>query len=262
MPALTSSITARLAAAGKLQRADRLLRLARGRGWLHLPDRPVYEPGVKPAPYLPTYEQLMAPLRMRRCAILELGVYAGDSLEMWRDGFPRATVVGIDLVPPEIDLGPRVHVLQGDQTDAQFMRDLRTAHAPGGFDVIIDDASHVGITTARSLQILFEEHLRPGGLYVIEDWGTGYLPDWHDGAVVAEPVAAATLDRSPVEMGDLPAPIPLPSHDLGMVGVVKRLVDHVSRGTIAYASPERVDAPLTISSMEVYDGLAVLRKAG
>ena len=240
----------------------RVLRHARGRGWLHMPERPAWEVGVKPPPYVPIYEELLRPLRSRRCAILELGVFGGDSLEMWRDCFPRATVVGVDLKPPAIDLGERVHIVYGDQTDAALMREIRERHAPGGFDVIVDDASHMGITTARSLQVLFEQHLRPGGLYVIEDWGTGYLSTWYDGGPVAEPVGGATLDRSPVVMqDDAPGPIPMPSHDIGMVGVVKRLVDHVARGTLVYAEAP-VDKPLSIASMHVHDGIVALRKAG
>jgi hypothetical protein len=30
---------------------------------------------------------------------------------MWRDAFPLATIVGVDLAPPDIDLGPRVHIV-------------------------------------------------------------------------------------------------------------------------------------------------------
>jgi len=239
-----------------------VLRHARGRDWLRMPDRAEYEPGVKPAPYLPIYEGLLAPLRWRRCAILELGVWAGDSLAMWRDGFPRATIVGLDVQPPDVDLGDRVHIVTGDQTDAAIMREIRERHAPGGFDVIVDDASHMGVSSARSLQVLFEEHLRPGGLYVLEDWVTGYQATWHDGGPVQETVSAATLDRSTVEMRwDVSVPIALPSHDIGMVGVVKRLVDHVARGTLAYVDAP-VDAPLSIASMQVFDGIVALRKAG
>jgi SAM-dependent methyltransferase len=262
MPSATSFTTARSAANGTLERARRALRLARGRDWLRLPERDAYEPGVKPAPYVPIYDRLLAPLRLRRCSILELGVWDGDSLVMWRDGLRRATIVGVDLFPPELELGERVHIVQGDQTDPELMRRIACDHAPDGFDVIIDDASHIGITTARSLQILFGVHLRPGGIYVIEDWGTGYLPDFYDGGPVGEPIAVATLDSSPATMRpDVNAPIPLPSHDVGMVGVVKRLVDHVARGTIAYGSPELVGEALPIASMEVYDGIVVLRKS-
>ena len=53
--------------------------------------------------------------------------------------------------------------------------------APDGFDIIIDDASHIGEFTKRSFWYLFDHHLKPGGLYVIEDWLTGYVDNWPDG---------------------------------------------------------------------------------
>lgn len=263
MPSAKSFTTARLAAHPTLRRAGRLARVARGRDWLRLPPREEYDVGVKPPSYLPIYDRLLAPLRLRPCAILELGIWHGDSLQMWRDGLPRATIVGVDLAPMALELGDRVHIVKGDQTDGELMRRIRREHAPGGFDLIVDDASHVGITSARSLQILFREHLKPGGIYVLEDWGTGYMPDFPDGGRVAEPIAERALDSSPVPTppGD-DQPIPLPSHDMGMVGLVKRLVDHVARGTVSHYSPDVVDEPLAVAAMEIYDGIVVLRKAG
>ena len=236
-------------------------RHARRHGWLRLPVRDRPDVGVKPGMYLPVYEELLEALRFRRVAILELGVWHGDSLEMWRDAFPRATIVGVDLVPPDLELGPRVHIVKGDQTDAQLMTAIRERHAPGGFDVIIDDASHIGIASARSLQALFRAHLKPGGLYFIEDWGTGYLADWYDGGGLSALVGEATLDASAVPMlPDHPAPIPMPSHDLGLVGLVKRLVDHTSALTFETHQPDMVADALPVEWLRVHHGVVALRK--
>ena len=179
---------------------------------------------------------------------------------MWRDTFPRATVLGVDLKPPEADLGGRVHIVQGDQSDAALMRKLRETYAPVGFDVIIDDASHLGVTTAQSLQALYCEHLRPGGLYCIEDWGTGYLPDWPDGGSIDARLDTANIDAVGSSEPEVSGVIRMPSHDAGMVGVVKRLIDHTARGTVSYGQPEAVGEPLAIESMIVWDGIVALRK--
>jgi glucose/arabinose dehydrogenase len=53
--------------------------------------------------------------------------------------------------------------------------------APEGFDIIIDDASHFVDLTKIAFWHLFDNQLKPSGLYVIEDWGTGYWSDWTDG---------------------------------------------------------------------------------
>lgn len=193
--------------------------------------------------------------------MLELGVWGGHSLEMWRDASPRATVIGVDLAHLDLRLGPRVHVIHGDQADAALMRSIRETHAPKGFDVIVDDASHIGVTTARSVQALYAEHLRPGGLYCIEDWGTGYLPSWSDGGPLANPLDAGRLDDTQIQMdGGSGESASMPSHDDGLVGVIKRLVDHTAAGTVRFAQPDAVGDTLVIESMTVWDGIVALRK--
>jgi len=239
----------------------KLRRVSIAKDWLRLPERETVDQTVKPTPYLPIYEQLLGSLRNQAFTLLELGVWRGDSLQMWRDAFPLATIVGVDLKPPDLELGPRVHIIHGDQTDAELMRGLRTDHAPEGFDVIVDDASHFGVTTARSLQALYPEHLRPGGIYCIEDWGTGYLPSWEDGGKLASPLDIQSLDSTSVAMpANSSALGPMPSHDLGLVGLVKRLVDHTASGTIRFAQPDAIGEVLAIESMAVWDGIVVLRK--
>jgi len=238
-----------------------LRRQVQRHGWLRLPAHRQADKGVKPPPYLPIYEQLLGPMRRRAFTLLELGVWGGHSLEMWRDAFPRATIIGVDLDPPDAHFGHRVHVIQGDQADAALMRRVRETHAPKGFDVIIDDASHLGVTTARSLQALYREHLRPGGIYCIEDWGTGYLTDWHDGGPIAARLDVKDIDSVTETMqSETATPIPMPSHDIGTVGLMKRLIDHTASGTVRWAQPDAVDEVLPIESMTVWDGIVVLRK--
>ncbi len=232
------------------------------RPWLQLPQGSAADPVVKPAPYLPIYEASLEHLRRRRFTLLELGVWSGESLRMWREAFPRAFIVGVDISPPQLDLGDRVHILEGDQSDAELMSDIRRRYAPDGFEVVVDDASHLGVTTALSLKALFAEYLRPGGLYFIEDWGTGYMPAWHDGGKITSTVATETLADSPVSPREDATPIPMPSHDLGMVGLVKRLIDHAGAGTIGAVQPDAAGETLEIESMTIWDGLVLLRKRG
>ena len=139
---------------------------------------------------------------------------------------------------------------------------IRREHAPDGFEVIIDDASHVGQLSARSLQALFIEHLRPGGLYIIEDWGTGYLPSWPDGGTPSAVIGIAELDSCATSSGQASdsSGNRMPGHDAGMVGLVKRLVDHTSARTLGVYQPDRIDTLLPIEWMRVQDGLVILKK--
>lgn len=47
----------------------------------------------------------------------------------------------------------------------------------GPIDIVIDDASHLYGPTKRSFETLFPE-LRPGGLYIIEDWAWAHWPSY------------------------------------------------------------------------------------
>jgi hypothetical protein len=116
--------------------------------------------------YLRHYERIFAPWRERSFTVFEIGVAQGASLLLWRDYFPNAEIVGIDINPQcKRFEGPRIRVLIGSQDDPEFLLGLCAGARPG---IIIDDGSH----RADHIQFTFERlfpHLLPGGLYVIED---------------------------------------------------------------------------------------------
>jgi len=114
-------------------------------------------------------------LKQTPVKLLELGVRNGNSLKLWDEYFPRGSIFGIDR---NMALGLRgqnkVRYFIGQQEDVAFLDKVATNVAPEGFDVIIDDCSHVGELTKISFWHLFENHLKPGGIYAIEDWLTAY----------------------------------------------------------------------------------------
>lgn len=52
----------------------------------------------------------------------------------------------------------------------------------------------------------------------------------------------------------------LPSHDYGMVGLIKRLIDHVAGPSIQNVTPTAVGHVLPVDSMTVRQGMVVLRR--
>ena len=184
--------------------------------------------------YLETYDQILAPWLDKEIKLLEIGVRKGGSLKLWRDYFPRATIVGIDLTLPEsFAPGERIQLFEGSQADTAFLSEVASRTAPEGFDIIIDDASHIGELTRRAFWHLFDHHLKPGGLYAIEDWGTGYLDDFPDGKTpdlrhpdVSENLVGASMPAENIKT-------PVPCHSYGMVGFIKELVDEQGAASIA-----------------------------
>lgn len=196
-----------------------------------------YDTDKIPNGYLPYYDTFTEPWIDEPINLLEIGVLRGGSLKLWRDYFPRAHVAGIDAhLPPDHAEGERLSMFEGSQTDTGFLTEVAKRVAPGGFDIIIDDASHTGAETRTTFWHLFDNHLKAGGLYVIEDWGTGYWDDWPDGKTVRPPdwrqklldrLSALLLHRGRT---------PLPSHDFGLVGFVKQLIDEQGAADLTRAS--------------------------
>jgi hypothetical protein len=130
--------------------------------------------------YTPIYHELLAPLRDRPVKLLEIGVggygfrkIGGASLAMWADYFQWGTIIGLDLAEKQLNLGPRVTILQGSQADPEFLAKLASEHGP--FDVVIDDGSHVADHVALSFNKLFPAVV-DDGFYIIEDVQTAFWP--------------------------------------------------------------------------------------
>lgn len=182
--------------------------------------------------YLESYDPMLERFVDAGITLLEIGVHRGGSLRLWRDYFPNGIIVGIDKhIPPGLESEERIRVFEGRQEDTAFLSRVAGETAPQGFDVVIDDASHVGEPTKIAFWHLFGHHLKPSGLYVIEDWGTGYWDDWADGRTVRPEKRSTRRDRAPKGGG-----VRHPSHDYGMVGFVKQLVDEQGAADLTRAS--------------------------
>ncbi|MDT7602627.1 MAG: hypothetical protein QOF61_624 [Acidobacteriota bacterium] len=209
--------------------------------------------------YLRNYEHYFGELRGKEVRLLELGIKEGGSLLLWRDYFERGVVVGLDINPVNLDDPTgRIRTYQGAQQDTELLDRIARENAPEGFDIIIDDCAHIGVLARASFWHLFDRHLKRGGVYVIEDWGTGYWGGWVDGVgyqprerglspalyrltrVVARvhethvtgyiPFARRLLSK--VKAVVLKAQYH--SHDYGMVGFVKELVDELGMADITH----------------------------
>ncbi len=169
--------------------------------------------------YLTYYDSVFVEFIDKEINLLELGIFKGGSLLMWRDYFENGTISGLDLkVPDGFDNLEKIKVFQGRQEDVDFLSLVAKISAPDGFDIIIDDASHFGHLTKISFWHLFRNHLKSGGVYAIEDWGTGYWDEWPDGK-------SLNLDVQEMDKDTRITKEPFQCHSYGMVGLVKQLID-------------------------------------
>lgn len=121
--------------------------------------------------YFEIYHRHFKTFRQRdSLVILEIGIYSGGSLDMWRDYFgPSVTIYGVDIEPAcRAYEQPGTYVLVGDQADRTFWRRVLADGILPAPDIVIDDGGH----TPEQQRVTLEEVLpfvRPGGVYLCED---------------------------------------------------------------------------------------------
>ena len=197
------------------------------------------------------YDPYFADFTDRAVTLLELGVYRGESTKVFATYFKNGKVIGVDVEDRNIDFSgyPNVAFERADQRDVDRLKDICARHAPNGIDIVIDDAAHIGAWSLMSYRILLP-FLNPGGLYVIEDWGTGYWDDWPDGQRLRAPARRLFRWRTKRR---------IPSHDSGMVGFVKSVFEDVSIDISPIRGAPKTRTP-QLEFMHLYGNLAILKK--
>lgn len=130
--------------------------------------------------YLEIYERYLGKFRGTNFRLLEIGVYRGGSLELWRSYFgENAVIYGVDVDPncARFD-GIAGSVRIGSQADADFLRSV--VEEMGWIDVVIDDGSHDSLHIRKSFDCLFPL-LSDGGIYIVEDLHCSYWPRYSGG---------------------------------------------------------------------------------
>jgi hypothetical protein len=118
--------------------------------------------------YFDIYDRHFSRFRGKEVHIVEIGVYGGGSLEMWRDYFgPKARIYGVDIQPAYKSYeNEAVQMFIGDQGDRNFWKSFR--QAVPRVDIVIDDGSHIPAHQAITLEEMLP-HVSPGGVFLCED---------------------------------------------------------------------------------------------
>lgn len=124
--------------------------------------------------YLDFYQEQL-PDRDFAGRLLEIGVMDGLSMKMWREYYPKAEIVGIDIKDMDHmhnndwQVPDSVKLIKCDGTDPEQVKKL------GKFDIILDDGSHYWLEQQKSFEILYYNQLNAGGTYIIEDLWTSHI---------------------------------------------------------------------------------------
>jgi SAM-dependent methyltransferase len=122
--------------------------------------------------------------------IFDLGIFKGGSIAFYHELFLPKKLVGIELHPDRAkgldeflsvhSLGTSVRLYYGtNQRDVKALsRILLTEFGNQSLDLVVDDCSHKYEPAKASLNLLLPR-LRPGGVYLVEDWGWAHWPGAH-----------------------------------------------------------------------------------
>ncbi len=134
--------------------------------------------------------------------MLELGLWDGGSTALFSGLFLPTEQIGVDLSERPLrelekyvaragTVNP-IHTYSGvDQASASALAGVLSGHAVTALDLVIDDASHLLQQTTRSFNLLFPR-LRPGGLYIIEDWSSEHAIE----RTLEQAIRAGTLNAT------------------------------------------------------------------
>ena len=152
---------------------------------------------VKPLELIEQYREVFR--RFEGGTIFELGIAEGGSTALIALLAKPFKLIAIELEPHELGaltsfvdehslagvVRPYYGVDQADRARLLEIVDAELGSAP--LDLVIDDASHQLAATRSSFETLFPR-LRPGGLFIIEDWRSDH--------VMLDSVATTLRDRS------------------------------------------------------------------
>lgn len=106
--------------------------------------------------------------------VVEIGVWKGESLSMWKDYFANAIIIGCDIEDKSMYKSERISTFLLDQSSKIQLERFDLAN---GADLIIDDGSHFMDHQQMTLPSMFKK-LKSGGYYILEDLHSSYLEDW------------------------------------------------------------------------------------
>lgn len=217
---------------------------------IHIANKHANEYGSSKAEsYYEVYQDYFQQLTEKKLNILEVGTCYGQGAKLFSEYFSNSKIVTIDIDIKEINFSehPNISYVKCDQGKKEELEKVVAEHFSDGIDIVIEDGGHYGRLSKRTFDYVFP-HVKSGGFYVVEDWGTGYWKDWADGMAYQD---IKFEGRKII------------SHDFGMVGFVKSLIDEVGASDI---KPDKLGdifiktKKQTVKYIHYYPGLVIMKK--
>ena len=132
---------------------------------------------AKHVSYFSVYDQYFTRFQNSELIIVEIGIFSGGSLFMWRNFFGnKARIIGVDLDPNAKKWEKNgFEIFIGDQSEPKFWEEF--FKNVGNVDIVIDDGGHTyeqQIITATCCI----PYINKGGILLVEDVHTSFLSEF------------------------------------------------------------------------------------
>ena len=130
--------------------------------------------------YFYIYDNLFKKYKNKKITFVEIGVFSGGSLFMWRNFFgKKAKIIGIDLNPESKKFkkyGFKIFI--GDQSKEKFWKNFFSK--VGKVDLVLDDGGHTNYQQIITTNCCIP-NIKDDGMLVIEDVHTSFIKNkWYN----------------------------------------------------------------------------------
>jgi hypothetical protein len=129
---------------------------------------------VKWKNYFPIYENIFKTFRDKEIIFVEIGVFSGGSLFMWREFFgKKARIIGVDLNKDALrfqNYGFEIFI--GNSSSIDFWKDF--FYKVGSVDIILDDGGHTNYQQIITASCCIP-NIKDGGILAVEDVYHSYI---------------------------------------------------------------------------------------
>ena len=132
---------------------------------------------IKINSYFNIYESLFKEFKNRPITFVEVGIFGGGSLFMWKNYFhPKSRIIGIDLNPNSKSYEKYgFEIFIGDQQDENFWK--KFYKKVGKIDILLDDGGHTDLQQTQTL-ISSIKNIKENGIIAVEDVHTSYFTEF------------------------------------------------------------------------------------
>lgn len=131
--------------------------------------------------YFDIYERHFTRFRNKAPVMIEIGVFGGGSLAMWKQFFgSESRIIGIDINPQcKVHEADGIEIFIGSQDDPALIDQIFQKYPE--IDIVLDDGSHMMNHMVSSFELMYNR-INKNGIYMVEDTHTCYWPEYQGGA--------------------------------------------------------------------------------